>query len=363
MTKSTHKVEVVRLGAIEKHPNADRLGITTIFSGYTAVVALDQFHEGDLAAYVPPDSLVNPDHPGGDDKGPFAFLAGVPYKIPPGSATPGYVRIKVKKLRGVVSMGLLVPVPACVPLTNPLPGAGAGVFQTLDVPVTEGMDLADYFDVHHYEPPEPLSTGGEDAPAPKGVHPYYDVDSLRRYAHVFEPGELVWVSEKLHGANARYTFDGETLHVGSRTAWKRPNPKSIWWKALDAHPEIEMWCREYEHATLYGEVYGQVQDLKYGVTGVRFAAFDVLSPAGIWFDPPLARELVTHWRVPWVPVIVKAAPFHLETMLRMAEGPSLVPGADHVREGIVVRPVIERTHPEVGRVMLKVAGNGYLERA
>jgi hypothetical protein len=34
-----------------------------------------------------------------------------------------------------------------------------------------------------------------------------------------------------------------------------------------------------------------------------------------------------------------------------------------VREGCVVLPVRERRHPEIGRVQLKIVGNGYLERA
>lgn len=321
--KSTHKVEVVRLGPIEKHPNANKLGVTRIFSGYTCVVGLDQFKEGDLVAYVPPDSLVPTTHPA------FAFLKREGRDVE---------RIKVKKLRGIVSMGLII---------GPVSSLGA----------TEGEDLASYFGVGHYEPPEPLSTGGEDAPAPKGFIPCYDVDSLRRYAHVFEPGEPVWVSEKIHGANARYLFDGETMHVGSRTGWKKSHAKSIWWKALTS--QIESWCRASPGWTLYGEVYGQVQDLKYGTKGVRFA---VLSPEGVWKGPVIARDAVEMFGVPWVPVIASPMSFDLDTILFCAEGPSLVAGADHVREGIVVRPMVERTHPEIGRVMLKVVGNGYLER-
>ncbi len=47
----------------------------------------------------------------------------------------------------------------------------------------------------------------------------------------------------------------------------------------------------------------------------------------------------------------------------LAEGSSTVPGAKHVREGCVIRPVIERTDPEIGRVQLKIVSSGYLERA
>ena len=36
--------------------------------------------------------------------------------------------------------------------------------------------------------------------------------------------------------------------------------------------------------------------------------------------------------------------------------------ADHIREGVVVKPVTERFHQAVGRVILKVVGAGYLEK-
>lgn len=39
-----------------------------------------------------------------------------------------------------------------------------------------------------------------------------------------------------------------------------------------------------------------------------------------------------------------------------------MPGADHVREGFVVKPIRERQDPRLGRVFLKMAGEGYLLR-
>jgi len=35
--------------------------------------------------------------------------------------------------------------------------------------------------------------------------------------------------------------------------------------------------------------------------------------------------------------------------------------AKNIREGCVVKPLIERTHPEIGRVQLKLVSNTYLE--
>lgn len=37
--------------------------------------------------------------------------------------------------------------------------------------------------------------------------------------------------------------------------------------------------------------------------------------------------------------------------------------ADHVREGIVIKPTTEMWNPEIGRVILKAVSPAYLERA
>lgn len=64
---SSHRVDVVRLGQVTKHENADTLGLVKVF-GWQCVVRLADWHEGDLAAYLPPDSLVDTRRP------EFAFL-------------------------------------------------------------------------------------------------------------------------------------------------------------------------------------------------------------------------------------------------------------------------------------------------
>lgn len=318
---SNHKVEVIEV-KLQPHPNADSLSIVKVFDGYTACVRTADWQDGMLGAYIPPDSVVDTTRP------EFSFLG-------------EHRRIKVKKLRGVVSMGLLIHAPA-----------GAQI----------GDDVAEHFGVKHYDPPMPISSGGEVAKAPSGIRPCYDVESLRRYAAAFVPGEPVWVTEKIHGANARFCFSDGEMHCGSRTEWKRRDESNLWWRALSRYPELRSYCEMNPDVTVYGEVYGQVQDLRYGTARgeLRIAVFDLLC-AGKWIDPFEAKN--TALVLPWVPLIESRFPFDLQTILAMAEGPSLIAGAKHVREGIVVKPMQERWHESIGRVNLKVVGNGYLERA
>ena len=318
--KSTHLVEVVPIW-LEPHPNADSLSIVRVFDGYTCCVRTVDWEGKSKGAYIPPDSVVDSSRP------EFAFLS-------------GHERIKVKKLRGIVSMGLLMPVSDDVEL---------------------GTDLAEALGVTHYDPPLPASSGGEAAQAPVGYRPNYDVDTLRRYAHVFEAGELIWVTEKIHGASARYCWVGDEMHAGSRTEWKRESKNNLWWQVIERYPELTEFCRANPEITVYGEVYGNVQDLKYGAKAgeVCFSAFDLLRGSE-WINPAEARQIGAS--LPWVPLLSEGVSFDLETILTLAEGESLMTGANHIREGIVVKPVIERTHPEVGRVCLKVVSNAYLER-
>ena len=115
---------------------------------------------------------------------------------------------------------------------------------------------------------------------------------------------------------------------------------------------------------VFGEVYGCVQDLRYGHADgrVSFAAFDVMSRDGKYLDWPHAESLLGEWEVPMAPKLFHG-PFDFDAVLAMADGPSLIPGAGHIREGVVVRPVQERFDHRFGRTALKVVSNQYLVRA
>ncbi len=319
---STHKVEVVKLGPVRKHPNADSLGLVDVW-GYTCAVRLGEWNEGDLAAYIEPDYVVPNDER-------FAFLG-------------GRCRIKPVRLRGQWSQGLLV---------RPPDGA------------VEGDDVMAALGVERYEPPEPRQPGArlgnpltDFTTPPSGFFPVYDVEPWRRYAGLLTEGEPVIVTEKLHGASCRFVWQGERLHVGSRKNWWKPECDSIWSKLARETEWIGLWCKARPGVCLYGEVYGQVQDLKYdcGPGELRFLAFDAwLGQA--WMD---IRELRASCDC--VPLLYDG-PYHRADIEAMGEGQSTIAG--NVREGCVIRTVPLRYSNELnGMVQLKCVGNGYMSRA
>lgn len=321
MTKSTHRVEVVRLPAIEKHPNADSLGIVRV-CGYQCVVRLGDWHEGDLAAYIQPDSVV-------PLSGPFAFLDR--------DGTGGTYRVRVARLRGEVSQGVLVPAPEGM------------------VP---GDDAATALGVTRYVSPE---TSAEDGPPPpsSGLIPVYDVESARRYAdELFVPGEMLVIHEKIHGENGRWTWHGGQLYAGSRTRWKSDD--SAWAQAIRRYPAVVGWLRDHEGWTLYGELYGAVGGFPYDQRnrqrGIRF--FDVLDDRGrfLTYDETwnaVSEEIAADW----APLLGAVSYSGVGDLLPYAEGKSTL--GDHVREGCVIRPLHREAHP---RPVLKLVGDGFLMR-
>lgn len=331
-------VEAIQVPAIEPHTNADTLGVVKVHGGYPCIVKLGDFREGETALYVPVDMLVPADDPA------WAFLGrGSTPKV---IGNRSYWRVKAIRLRGVFSMGVLVHVPE-------------------GMEVSPGIDYAPVLGMIPYEPPEPLSTGGEDEKDP-GFLPGYDIEGLRRWPDVLEPGEEVALTEKVHGACGRFAWHRDRLWVASHRNIKRDvhdepgKTQTIWWRAAYQYRLHEVLAQARGIA-LYGEVYGQVQDLKYGVQPgcLRLAFFDALEiETRRWLDYDDFRILCGSLGLPVVPELY-LGPWSPE-LISHAEGPSAF--ADHVREGFVVRPVRERWNDSISRVILKVHGEGFQTR-
>ena len=111
--------------------------------------------------------------------------------------------------------------------------------------------------------------------------------------------------------------------------------------------------------TLFGEVLG-VQDLMYGFNrgALGFRAFDVRID-GAYVDVDHFITLMEEYSIARVPVLYEG-PFDYAKIRELSEGQSTI--ADHIREGVVIKPIKERTDQTVGRVILKFVGAQYLTR-
>jgi RNA ligase (TIGR02306 family) len=351
---STKMVEVVPV-VLEKHPDPETTALSIVkVGGYTVVARTEDWASVDRAAYVPIDGVL-PERP------EYAFLG-------------KHRRIKAKKLRGVFSEGLLVPAPADAQLGDDVTAALGVTFFDPDVMDKDGNAGRVTAAPSVPEPPGP--------PAPR----YTDIENIKgKHAPRFEEGEEVVAVEKIHGCNLRATWrldaiedvaveDGDPrnaienarkragrLHVGSHNRWvKEPaegERMNTFWEAAH-HANLAHTLHAYEGAILYGEAFGPVQDLKYGRMVVDFAAFDLWAPVlGRFLDFDDFMTIASFFHIPTAPVVYRG-PFDMEKLLALAEEDSTVahtPG--HIREGLVIRPVRERS-PH-GRTIAKLISARY----
>lgn len=333
---SEHDVRVIRVGAITRHDNADTLSITEA-DGRPVIFRTGEYQEGDPAIYVPIDSLV----PVADPR--FAFLAD--------KARPdGFARIKAMRLRGVFSMGLLA---------KPDDGMAEGD----EVSAALGIEVYEADASRRGHGPGGQFTSGDTVPGPDHLVPCYDIESARKYRRILVDGEEIVLTEKVHGANARFIYYDGRLHVGSRNRWQAEG-KGMWWALAEKHGLAEKLAR-YPGIAVFGEAYGQVQDLKYGANDHRLVLFDALDTgARRYLDYADFVALAEVLDVPTAPLLYRGpwSDALWPNLAKIAEGPTVIGGGVHTREGWVLRPVVERFDVRLGRVCMKFVGEGYLTR-
>jgi RNA ligase (TIGR02306 family) len=335
--------DVVEVDEVLPHPNADRLCLARI-KGWQAVIRkLDdgspQFAAGEKVVYIPPDSTLPRE---------MAEKLGVVNYLSERTDIEGERRLVVKRvrLRGEPSFGLVIAP------DDP------------DWPV--GTDVREHYGIGKYRPPVRFTAGDSEANHPL-FQRYTDVENLRNYPDVLAAGEEVVVTEKIHGTNSRLGIvEGKLLAGSHGLQRKRPEPEEMatntyWFPATLAPVKalLEDLGGRHQVAILYGEIYGaKVQKLHYGQHGgLGFAAFDLFVD-GRFLDHDEAVALCRRHGVATVPILGRG-PFSLEWVAELSRGKTTLPD-QHIREGVVVKPVHERTDPRIGRVILKYLSDDYL---
>ncbi|MBL8897120.1 MAG: RNA ligase (ATP) [Planctomycetes bacterium] len=340
------KVEVIALRDLRPHPNADALELATV-GGWQLCVKKGAHRNGDAVVYFEAGTALPPEV--ADRLLVRRYLAEKTDAF--GQRVLVVQRIK---LRGEASFGLAV-----------LPEPGMQL----------GQDVREHYGATKFFPPLRTTAGDAESDDPR-FPAYTEIENLRSYPDVLQPGEEVVISEKIHGTNARVGFvaeshDGERVlrwRAGSRTV-RRKEPldaaaraQNTYWFPL-ALLGVEALLRElfeqgHERAVLYGEVFGPgIQAYRYGQATIGFRAFDLLVDDGFLDHDDFAATCARHG-VELAPALHRGA-YDLAAVRRLSEGPSLLGGPD-VREGVVVKPITERTHPQIGRVILKYLGDAYL---
>lgn len=336
---------------VHEHPNADALELAQV-GLYRAVVAKGVYRTGEAAVYIPEQSVL----PAGliEELGLTGRLAG--------SASD---RVKAVRLRGELSQGIVCR-----------PNALADV--DLARAAADGTDFAERLGITKWVPPIPPTMDGDVESAPD-LLPWVDIENIQRFPDIFTAGEDVVLTEKLHGSACLLTYFADDGRVqvsskgfGAKSLALKEDPRNLYWRAVRGHGVPEAAARLAERlgarrVGIFGEVYGAgVQDLTYGADGRRatlgYAVFDVsaeIDGTPRWLDP---AELLDG-ELPLVPRLYEG-PYDVERVLEVASGRETVSGRRlHLREGVVIRPAVERYSPVTGgRAIAKAVSPAYLTR-
>jgi RNA ligase (TIGR02306 family) len=335
---STFAVTVETIARIERHPQADRLDLASLrrFPDWRFVVARDSFQVGDLGIYFPIDSVLPP---------AVITALGLHGKLAGAQGN----RVKTVRLRGEFSQGICARPSA---LLSP----------ERAVAVREGTDLTAELGVEKYEPPPVPCQHGTLAPLPAQVELLLDSPVL--------------VMEKLEGSHiaVQRRSDG-AVHVCQRNHRIVPDPDGgthDWYTAARA-AGIQTTLAQLapvfpgQALTLRGEVLGPgVQGNWYRLPALTVRVFE-LEAEGQAVDAARFLELMASQPTPIAPLLARGVTLREwlagRSLAEASTGPSALsrdPAKPVLREGIVIRPMHEQRHPELGRVILKKRSPVYL---
>jgi RNA ligase (TIGR02306 family) len=323
-------VPVTIIEKISPHPNADALELAQVL-GWQLVVKKGEYAVNDKIVYFPIDTIL-------------------PVNVSDTFGVTRYLskqRIRCARLRGEPSFGLAV---------KP---------DNHDWEI--GLNVAEHYGATRFEPPIRPGQGDAERAHPLFVE-YTDIENMRNFPDIFTAGETVMLTEKIHGTSSRVaSIEGELMAGSKAVRRKRPEDDkfntNLYWYPLSLEPVralIESLGTSARQVILFGEIYGsKIQSFHYGHKGtLGFRAFDLLIDGHYlnWSDFVATCH---QFGVETVPVVA-TIPFDLAEMKRYSEGQTLLAQDAHIREGLVVRPLVERTHPKIGRVTLKYVSDSYL---
>lgn len=327
---------------LHKHPDPEVkfLSIAKIRGkGWQCIVKTTEMANAKYGIYVPIDSEVATTHP------LFAFLD------KKGDGKP--FRIKTIRLRQQLSQGLLLPAPEGAKL---------------------GDDLTEELKIVRWEPTIPKHLAGDMIREPGNFQKYTSIENWKNFPDVFLEGDLVRITEKLHGSNCRVglvddgRIEGLSYFVGSHKTARAKDGSNLYSEVcrnLQIEEKLGSLLEKFQpkqHFIVFGEIYGwNVQDLTYGClkNQQQFRIFDVLIDH-IYQPWHVIEKVAGALGVNTVPILYRGS-YNLGKTMQFRDGKTTL-GEGHVREGVVVTSEPEVFHPEIGRKIIKFISDDYLLR-
>lgn len=333
----------VTIETIEKvwdHPNADRLSLAKMKGlAFQFVIGKNQFQEGQKVLYFPIDAVLTQELI--EKMGMVGKFSGKDKN-----------RIKTLKLRQQISQGFVMPP------------------EKLLTPEQMGLsseELTDLLKVTKYEPPVTFSKDGFLLELPEGCSKY-DIEGADRFGQIVEilMDQEVVVFEKMEGTN-HSVFKSEALFVNQRnnTIKEKENSTHSYWEVARKTKLVE-YMQKQNNMAIYSEFCGpSIQKNIYALKEGTLFVFDIKKD-GKWVDFKTFQEEVEKLKketgVSVAPILfVGKLKDYLQgkSIQEVSNGFSVV-NPKVLREGIVVKPVVEQYHQDIGRLIIKQRSPEYL---
>ena len=348
---------VGRIGEIRPIEGADNIELA-IVNDWHAITKKGQYTVGNQVIVATTDAVI-------------------PLTISDEMGVTGYLRkgqrVRTVKLRGVYSECLILPMDLLVFTGN----------------VQDGEDMMETLGITKYEPPVKMvemSVGGRKFKYHQNpnFHVYHKFPNLKNAPEMFNEEDIVTVTRKLHGTNARYgivrkkklsildhikkffgaKWVGYEYVYGSHNVEKGSDSQGfystdVWGTIADSYMiKSKLWnfVKTFNSPDLlgdgliiYGEIYGHgiQKNYNYGLETIMFAGFDV-EMDGKYLPYHDEKNIFESLDLPRVEVLYMG-PWSKEEQDKHVFG-NMIEGTKVPHEGVVVKSVTGDRH-KVGKVI------------
>lgn len=312
--------------------NADAIEAALI-DGWSVVVKKGEYKENDMVVFFEIDSVL-PEYP------EFEFMR------------PRNFRVKTIKLRGQISQGLVMP------LSILTAGKQIMGFPTPNL----GDDVTELLGVIKFEPKVHPSLGGK----VKGNFPSFlhktDEERVQNIKKILRDnaGEWCYITEKLDGSSATFYLKGDEFGVCSRNLDLKETEDNLFWKTA-RELNLEEKLRKAKEIlgfdlAIQGELIGpNVQQNKYGLKENDFRAFNLFNIEEQKFANFNGFLYVMNQiGVDTVPILdtLYELEDNVDALVKKSIGQSML-NEGVKREGVVIRPIVEKELDRFGRFSFK----------
>jgi len=366
---------VQKVVSIDEIPGADRIVKATVLGWQMVTQRSNNLKPGDLVTFFEIDSLLPLSNP------VFDFLKD------PNKPEKTHHRLKTIKLKKQVSQGLILPIE-----TVALPDGTKLSAQSPELPagesyhyVNENDDLTDLLEITKWEPEIPAQLKG----LVKGAFPFFisktDEIRIQSCPGVLErhKGKTFYISEKIDGSSFTCFFihnqeqanlchikpedldeQGTVFGVCSRNMYLTKTEDNSYWKIALKY-DIEAKLRKLSRSlAIQGEMYGMgIQKNKLKQPSISLAVFNIKDiTADKYLSLSEMEALCQELELPMVPILDQnfVLDHTVEQLVNISMGYSSLLTDKVWREGIVIRPLIEETDDDLGRLSFKVINPEFL---